>query len=143
MQIKIDITKKRLFNENFKKTSLQKTLLELQKIIKGKIYVQFHPSDINYPTIINKQIEMIKGLNFNFEVIDINIDNLIANDLKLNVIGFTSTVLFYINKYNTRNKSYSLAKKLFEIDNSYRTFLSQWGGELFFERLTDNNVKVL
>ena len=132
-----------LLSENFKLTSIKTTLLDLQKIIKDKIYIQFHPSDMKSPDIKNVQIEMLKDLNLNFEIIDINIDNLIANDLELNVIGFTSSILFYVNKYSTTNKSYSLAKKLFEIDNLYKIFLRQWGGKMFFEKLTNNGVKLI
>lgn len=132
-----------LLNENFKLSSIKKTIGDLKKIIKGKIYIQFHPSDKNAPEIMNKHIEMFMDLNLNFEIINVNIDNLIANDLELNIIGYTSTILFYVNKYSTKNKSYSLAKKLFEIDNLYKIFLHQWGGKMFFEKLTNNGVKLI
>jgi len=130
-----------LLSENFKLTSIKTALVDLHKRFKDKIYIQFHPSDIKRPDIINKQIEILSDLNF--EIIDINIDNLIANDLELNIIGFTSSILFYVNKYSTSNKSFSLANKLFEIDESYKIYLANWGGERFFQRLKDNGINFI
>ena len=128
---------------NFKLNSIKKILSDLQKIVKDKVYIQFHPSDMVSPDIKNIQMEMLRGLNLNFEIIDVNVDDLIANDLELNVIGFTSSILFYVKKYSTTNKSFSLSKRLFEIDELYKAYLQIWGGEIFFQKLIDNDIELI